>query len=60
MPQVKSWKERIQALVDRYGSRETVAAKLGVSYWTVTGWLVRDTVPSLLARRQISDLESKK
>lgn len=57
---VPSWKERIDAMVEKHGSREAVATKLGVSYWSLVYWLTRGGTPSVMARERIEDLEKKK
>jgi len=51
------WKKRVQVLVTRLGTREAVAAKIGVSYWSVVGWLTKGTKPSRLAQERIAAIE---
>lgn len=60
MSKTKTWKERIEALVKRFGSREAVALKLGVSYWAVVSWLSRGKTPMPIVQEKIAEVERRK
>lgn len=53
----KNWSKRIEVLIDRMGSLEALAARLGVSWFSVRGWRRGEHEPSSMARRQIEILE---
>lgn len=59
MGKTKTWAERVEALVQKLGSREAVAVKLGVSYFTVMRWASGAHTPSPLAAANIEALEKK-
>lgn len=55
----KSWCERVKSLSARLGGKEALAAKLGVSFWTVMRWENSSRKPSSLARHRIEELEKE-
>jgi DNA-binding transcriptional regulator YiaG len=51
------WSDRVKKLIEREGSIETLAGKLGVSFFTVLRWRQGQSKPSHLAQRKIEEME---
>lgn len=54
-----TWASRIDALIEKLGSPEAVAARLGVSFFTVLRWKNGEHEPSPLAQEKIEELEKE-
>ena len=52
-------REHVKSLVERYGSYEAAAWKIGVSWVTMQRWVSGRTSPSHLAARRIREVVSK-
>jgi DNA-binding transcriptional regulator YiaG len=53
-----TWKVRVEALLSKVGSVESLAGKLGVSYFTVLRWRTGKVRPSVMGQRLIKLEES--
>lgn len=56
----KSWKARVEKLVEKVGSLERLAADLGVSFFTVFRWKEGVHEPSPIAQRRIEEFEKER
>lgn len=56
----KTWSERVKALLlIEQGSIETLAMKLGVSFFTVLRWKNGEVKPSRMAQKLIEKMETE-
>jgi DNA-binding transcriptional regulator YiaG len=51
------WSDRVKKLIEREGSIETLAGKLGVNFFTVLRWRQGKSKPSHLAQKKIVEME---